>query len=134
MLDAAFTGTRVLELSAGLTAGVCGRFFADLGADVLRVEQLEPPPERPEDLALLDWARGNKRTLQPDAAGITAADVERLAADADLIIADLPARRWAEQFSSPEQLVAAHPHLIFLAITPFGRSGPGAELLSTDLV
>lgn len=41
MINVAYAGTRVIEVASTLSAGVTGRFFADLGADVVRVEAFE---------------------------------------------------------------------------------------------
>ena len=41
MINVAYAGTRVIEIASGLSAGVAGRFLADLGADVVRVEAFE---------------------------------------------------------------------------------------------
>src|SRR5207249_3424463 len=98
VLDSAYRGTRVLELAAGLSAGVAGRFFADLGAEVIRVEYPETPPHNAAEEALLDWTRLHKGTLRTATGGAPAvAALERLAAGADLVITDLaPARRPGE--------------------------------------
>ena len=41
MTSVAYAGTRVIEIASTLSAGVAGRFFADLGADVVRVEEID---------------------------------------------------------------------------------------------
>ena len=36
MINVAYAKTRVIEIASGLSAAVAGRFFADLGADVVQ--------------------------------------------------------------------------------------------------
>jgi crotonobetainyl-CoA:carnitine CoA-transferase CaiB-like acyl-CoA transferase len=46
MTDTALSDLRVVELATGIAGPYCGKLFADLGADVIKVE----PPEG-------DWSR-----------------------------------------------------------------------------
>ncbi|MGE0385359.1 MAG: CoA transferase [Gammaproteobacteria bacterium] len=134
MIDTAYAGTRVIEIASRLTAGVTGRFFADFGADVLRVELFEEPPARPAERAALAWARLNKQVLVPPAGQWGAADLQALASEADLVITDLVPQQWAQRFPTPESIAAAHPRLVFLNVSTAGRSGPYADYLTNDLV
>jgi crotonobetainyl-CoA:carnitine CoA-transferase CaiB-like acyl-CoA transferase len=133
MINTAYAGTRVIEIASGLSAGVAGRFFADLGADVVRIESIEQSSDRPGERAALTWARARKRLLAtPDALGFE--DLEPLVAGADVLITDLSPARWAESFPEPDAMLAAHPGIVFLDITRFGRTGPYADYLAGDLV
>lgn len=135
MINTAYAGTRVVEIASGLSAGMAGRFFADFGADVVRIEQLARPVVDPADRAVLAWARGNKRiAATSDARALTIGDIEPLIAGADLVITDLSPSGWAGSFPSPESLVDAHPGTVFLDITAFGRTGPYANYAAPDLV
>lgn len=135
MISTAFTGTRVVEIASGLSAGVAGRFLADLGADVVRVEQFAEPIVELGERAARSWARAGKRSLvAPDGRPFGLADLEPVLAGADLLISDLPASRWAEAFPAPEEVVAAFPQLVLLDITQFGRVGPYVDYLASDLV
>ena len=40
------TGIKVVELAEGTTGSYCGKLFADLGADVIKVERPEGDPLR----------------------------------------------------------------------------------------
>ena len=59
MINTAYEGTRVIEISSGISAGVVGRFFADLGADVVRLEQFDEPGVEPGEQAVQTWARAS---------------------------------------------------------------------------
>ena len=61
MINVASTGTRVIEVASTLSAGVTGRFFADLGADVVRVEEFEELAVDPAERAAQTWARAQAR-------------------------------------------------------------------------
>lgn len=81
----AFKGTRVLELTTGISGPVAGMFFGDFGADVVKVEPPHGDPVRATP-AFVAWNRG-KGGVVADPTG--AADRERLrvlAAEADLVI------------------------------------------------
>jgi crotonobetainyl-CoA:carnitine CoA-transferase CaiB-like acyl-CoA transferase len=135
MINTAYRGARVIEIAAGLPASVAGRFFADLGADVVRLEVLEQAPAHPGESGLLAWARAAKRTVPaPGGRRLGIGDVEPLAAGSDVVITDLSPRRWDESFPSIEVLSEAYPGTVFVDITGFGRVGPYAEYLPSDLV
>jgi len=135
MISVAYAGTRVLEIASGLSAGVAGRFFADLGAEVVRVEAYERPLVDAGEQAARSWARARKRLLPaPDGRPLGLGDVEALLAGADLVISDLSASRWSASFPDPEEIVAAHPGVVLLDVTRFGRVGPYVDFLAPDLV
>jgi crotonobetainyl-CoA:carnitine CoA-transferase CaiB-like acyl-CoA transferase len=127
-------GLRVVEVG-GRSAAICGRLFAQLGADVLAVRPpgASPPADASpgEDLAL----SANKRSIAlglDDAAG--RATFERLVAGAELAIIDLPTREIDALSIAPERLVERNPRLVVAVITPFGLSGGRRGYLGGDLV
>ena len=61
--SAAYAGTRVIEIASGLSAGVAGRFLADLGADVVRFEEFGQAPLDAAERAAQMWARARKRVV-----------------------------------------------------------------------
>jgi len=135
MISVAYAGTRVIEIASGLAAGVAGRFFADLGADVVRLEAIEDPAPDPGERGALAWARARKRVLTTPRGALPAiGDVEPLLAGADLLITDLSPSQWARSFPPPEAIVEANPGIVILDITRFGRVGPYVDYLGPDLV
>jgi crotonobetainyl-CoA:carnitine CoA-transferase CaiB-like acyl-CoA transferase len=135
MIDSAYERTRVIEIASGLSAAVTGRLFADLGADVVRVEALEQAPAHPGERAALAWARAAKRTLPaPDGRQWGFEDLEPLVAGTDVVITDLSPRRWAESYPSLEAMSDSYPGTVFVDITGFGRVGPYVDYLPGDLV
>lgn len=125
---------RVLELG-GRGAAVCGRLFAQLGADVLAVRL-------PEHDGLDRWSSGenlalsaNKRHTSIDpttSTGMSALD--HLLRDADMVCVDLTPREIEQRSISPERLSRLNPLLVIAAITPFGLTGSKRDYRGGDLV
>lgn len=124
-------GVRVVDLTDGM-GGLCGRYLADLGADVILVE---PPtgarsrrqPPLHEGASLFFAAQhANKRgvTLDPTApAGRER--LRRLLATADIVVGGA---------LDADRLLAEHPGLVVVSITDFGRTGPYRDWVATDWV
>ncbi|MDA1146285.1 MAG: CoA transferase, partial [Chloroflexi bacterium] len=122
-------GLRVLEIGEPLAASVCGRMFAELGAEVLQLRL--PEAERPPASREAQLAREVTDALKRE---VSLADLETLVGEADLVIVagqprDLEDRGWL-----PEQLRVHAPTAVIVAITPFGLTGPHRDWLGGDLV
>jgi benzylsuccinate CoA-transferase BbsE subunit len=123
-----------------------GRFstklLTELGADVLRVidRGSRGRDMRDHDLnalgGVLDWwYDGGKRRHIIDLDSTDGRDRYRqLAARADLVIESMAAGRLAELGVDHDRLVKENPHLVQVSITPFGRTGPRASWVTSDLV
>lgn len=123
------SGYRVLDLSKRF-GWLAGRLLADLGADVIRIE----PPGA--DVERTDWraCHVNKRLLRldlDDADGRAAFD--RLVAHADILIESAQPPDAESELLDPDRLGRLNPRLIHVSVTPFGRSGPRAAWLASDL-
>jgi len=142
----ALAAFRVLELGEGVAAAYCARLFADFGADVIKVEspgegdvtrRWGPFPgdaPDPEKSGLFEFLNTNKRGLSLDVERPEGrALLERLAARADLVIEDLPAKRARELGLEWPALADANENLVQVSITPYGRTGPYAEWKGYDL-
>lgn len=125
MLD----GVVVLDCT-GRLGWLAGRLLADLGADVLKIE------EPGADLSTADWRalNVNKRLMRLDLGGDPGRrEFDRLAANADILLATpAPAAPTATLFEHA-RLSAVNPRLIVVAITPFGLTGPKARWIGSDL-
>lgn len=138
-------GVRVIELVAD-KGQLCGRLLADLGADVVKVEAPDggrarrQPPYGPAadglDASLsFAWYNANKRSVVLDLARPDGLDRLRgLAADADVLVDDLPPGALARLGLDPDELCAANPRLVYCSITGFGLDGPYAGYLAPDPV
>jgi crotonobetainyl-CoA:carnitine CoA-transferase CaiB-like acyl-CoA transferase len=111
-------GFRVVEIGGGLAAAVCGRLFADVGADVAC---LDPDNSTP----LGDYLNHGKRVVAGDPATALSA--------AELIVCEgRPQELRAREYDTTGlRQINAKAALVF--VSPFGQSGPRADNPATDL-
>ncbi len=135
---------RVLDLTSS-AAAYCGKLFADLGAEVIKIE---PPGGDPGRLQapLLDSARGSKslpflygnagkKSIVLDLGSAGDRDrFRRLAARSDLILESLPVGALLDLGLGYSDLSAEHPELVMTSISGFGQTGPQCRFRSNDLV
>ena len=131
---------RVLDLGGASSDGV-GRLFADLGADVLKVE----PPGGSEARHALPGVAGasiafavnnaNKRSavLDPDSAEDRQRLIE-LAGAADIVVDSGNPGTAAAFGTSCAALADQFGHLVALSVTDFGTAGPYRSRQATDAV
>jgi crotonobetainyl-CoA:carnitine CoA-transferase CaiB-like acyl-CoA transferase len=133
-------GLRVVDL-AGPSAAYATKLLADLGAEVVMVEPpggsflRRLPPFEGDASLWFAYFGANKRSVVLNLA--SAADVDRctrLIAGADVVV-DTNAPGHLERFGlSADAMRAAHPGLIWVSVTPFGRTGPHRDWVGSDLV
>lgn len=124
-------GMRVIDLAEGAGEG-CGRFLADLGADVLRIERPGGSPGRADPIGF-GLGNANKRSavLDLDAAD-GAGRLLAAVAGADLLIESFRASEAEARGLTPERLLEANPELVVVSITDFGRTGPYRDRLADE--
>lgn len=140
MADRLLDTVRVLDLSTGDTDAVT-RLFADLGADVLKLEFPGGSPGR-DALPTLAGAsipfavhNANKRSAVLDP--LEESDYGRfldLVAEADIVVDGGPDGQAAAFGTSGAELAAHSPHLVVLSVTDFGATGPRSSWRATDAV
>lgn len=136
---------RVVELGDMVSAPYCGRLFAKLGAEVVKVEppagdaarRVGPFPRGipdPERSGLFTFLNEGKAGVTLD---ITTADgiagLRRLLATADVLLTNLPIpvrRRLGLDYPG---LAATFPRLVVATTTVFGDDGPYADLPAAEL-
>lgn len=132
------TGIKVADFSMGWAGPLAGRYLADLGADVRKIESSGHP----------DWWRGweivpdqdppateiqrnfmavnrNKRGLDLDlstARGL--AQARAVIADCDLVLENLGPGVMERLGLGPDEQRSLRPGIISLSMPPFGRTGP----------
>jgi len=123
----AFQGIRILDLSQGLAGPMSTMLMGDFGAEVLKVE---PPggdrlAHRP---GYLTWNRNKLSVvLDLDTPG-DRAELDRLVAGADVLVADHAPGRLEALGLDAATLTARHPALVHLWVPPFGAGGPYSHL------
>ncbi len=142
---ASLEGIRVLDLSTA-AAEATGRVFADLGAEVIKIEPpggcqarrtapFEDGRESDPEGSLFWRAFGlGKRSVVLDLE--TEADRERLldlAKGADVLIESSRPGTMEALGLGFETIHALNPSLLYVSVTPFGQTGPEAESPANDL-
>ena len=125
------TGIRVVELEAIGPVPFCGMLFADMGADVIRVDRASGGSAL-GDLATL-CARG-KRSIAVDlktAAGVDV--VHRLAASADVLLEGFRPGVAERLGIGPEAIAAVNDRLVYGRMTGWGQEGPLADVAGHDI-
>ncbi len=136
-------GVKVVELGQLVSAAYAGKIMADLGADVVKVEepggdvarQRGPFPGGVADLeksGLFLALNTNKRGITLD----LARGQDRLAelvAWADIVVHNYPATRMAERGIDYNAFRQLNPRLVMCSITPFGLSGPYKDYNAYEL-
>jgi len=127
-------GIRIVEFVGVGPGPLCGMLMADLGAQVIRLDRLEPSGlgiERPPQFDLL--LRG-KRTLRADLkqpAGLALA--RALVAKADGLIEGFRPQTMERIGLAPDVCLKDNPRLVYGRVTGFGQDGPLARAAGHDL-
>lgn len=127
-------GLRVVELASIGPGPMCAMLLADLGADVVRVDRLEPSglgvPMEPR----FDVHGRNRRSVAID---LKAADgraaVLRLVERADVLIEGFRPGVAERLGLGPADCHARNPRLVYGRVTGFGQTGPLAQAAGHDL-
>jgi crotonobetainyl-CoA:carnitine CoA-transferase CaiB-like acyl-CoA transferase len=134
----ALSGVTVVELAGGIAGAYCGKLFAGLGADVVRVE-------RPADDAVhdaLDRAQGlllhlgtdKRRAAFDPARNADRATVRALVGRADLVIESRHQNDLASWGLDWDDLHERCPGLSVAHLSGFGATGPYADYAFDDIV
>jgi hypothetical protein len=120
---------RVVDLSSLWAGPLCGGLLAEAGAQVLKIESVRRPDTLAESSPPF-FARlnGRKTCVALDLAD--PADLARLSAEvarADVLITSARPRAFAPLGLAPEQVFAANPRLVWVAITGYGWSAPFSD-------
>lgn len=127
-------GLKVVEF-AGIGPGpMCGMLLADLGAQVLRIDRLEPSGLGIARPARFDLLQRGKRSLRIDLkrdAGVTLA--RELVARADALIEGFRPGTMERMGLGPDVCIGLNPRLVYGRVTGFGQTGPLARSAGHDL-
>jgi itaconate CoA-transferase len=135
-------GTRVLACETGLAGPLCTRLLADLGADVVKIEQ----PGRGDVTRGWDtiarglssgfvWVNRGKRSVALDVTDASARPaLDALVAASDVFLQNFTPG-WAERVRLDEPtLREIRPELVYAEISGYGPDGPYARRNAYDLV
>ncbi len=143
------SGIRVIELARVLAGPWAGQMLADMGADVIKIENPEggddtrawgPPFVTGKDGENLSAAyyhstnRG-KRSITVDLKTEEGrATVHRLIATADVVIENFKVGGLVKYGLDYQSLAKTHPKLVYCSITGFGQDGPYAARAGYDYI
>ncbi|MBW6422753.1 CoA transferase [Rhizobium sp. XQZ8] len=142
-------GIRVLELARVLAGPWAGQMLADMGADVIKVENPDggddtrawgPPfveSVSGENLSAAYYHSTNrgKRSIAVDLKTEEGQEiVRRLAATSDVVIENFKLGGLVKYGLDYESLKKVNPKLIYCSITGFGQDGPYAALAGYDYI
>src|SRR5215468_11194641 len=129
-------GIKVLELARVPPAELPGMFFADMGADVLKIET---PLEHEEDAeskrrAAFAYVNRNKRSLAlnmkaPEGQAL----FRKLAAGADVIIEGFRPGVMKRLGADYETIRALNPRIVYCSLSGFGQNGPYRDYPAHDM-
>jgi crotonobetainyl-CoA:carnitine CoA-transferase CaiB-like acyl-CoA transferase len=146
MSEHALSGVRVMDLTRILSGPMTTMILADLGADVIKIEDVRGgddtrhwgPPFAGDtgDVATyyLSANRG-KRSIGLDLKSEGGLEVAlRLAGRADVLVENFRPGTAARLGLGYEQLCARNPRLVYASISGFGQDGPDAALPGYDAI
>ena len=125
-------GIHVIDLSRVIAGPWCGALLADLGADVVKVEDTGPgdesrtwPPHKDGEAAAYLLFNRNKRGIALDLKTPEAVEVvKRLVKDADVVIENFRTGTMESFGLGYDVLSQINPRLIYCSVSAFGRTGP----------
>ena len=149
MVDAPLDGVRVIELARVLAGPWAGQMLADLGADVIKVENPKggddtrgwgPPFMTGNDgeslgAAYFHSANRGKRSVTADYRSEEDRQfVLNLIGTADIVIENFKTGGLDKYGLDFQSLKADHPKLVYCSITGFGHTGPHAHTAGYDFI
>jgi crotonobetainyl-CoA:carnitine CoA-transferase CaiB-like acyl-CoA transferase len=139
----AFSGIRILDLSRLLPGPYCSLLFADLGAEVIKVEepgrgdyarQTRPYWGDSDIGAYFLHLNRNKKSLSLNLKAEAGRGVfRRLVATADVLLESFRPGVMDRLGLGWDALSAINPRLVYCAITGYGQDGPYRDLVGHDI-
>lgn len=137
----ALTGIRILDMSRVLAGPFATQIFADLGAEVIKIEHpvrgddtrtWGPPFVEGESAYFLSVNRG-KKSVGVDLKSEAGLQVVReLAAKSDVLIENMKPGDMARYGLDYDSVAAINPRIVYCSITGFGETGPMSHLPGYD--
>lgn len=133
---AALAGVRVIELATVVAGPGSGKYLADFGAEVIKVEPPGGDPTRrmgwvgPNEKDSYFWKLVN-RNKQAISLDLKAAEGKEklwaLLGSANVLIENMRPGKLEALGFSPEELLQRNPRLVILRVSGFGQDGPYAQ-------
>ena len=145
MAARALEGVRVIECGHMVAASYAAKLMADMGADVIKVEEpggdiartRGPFPDHqphPEKSGLFLYLNCNKRGVTLDLTRPKGQELlRRLVAQADVLVHNYPPPLMGPRGLDYEALSRENPGLVMTSISPFGQTGPYRDYKAYDI-
>ena len=146
MTEQALQGLKVVELGQFISAPYCAKMMADLGAEVVKVEQpgsgdearsYGPFPDdvpHPERSGLFLYLNGSKLGITLDVEKATGRRLFlELLREADVLVENNPPRHMKALGLDYPQVREINPRLVMTSISPYGQTGPYRDYKAYDL-
>jgi crotonobetainyl-CoA:carnitine CoA-transferase CaiB-like acyl-CoA transferase len=140
---APLAGKRILDLSRVLAGPWCTMILADLGAEVIKIEEPRHgddtrawgPPSVAGESAYYLCANRNKKSVAVDLSCVAGqAAVRALAAQSDVVVENFKLGGLDKYGLDYARLSALNPRLVYCSISGYGRESPLAGLPGYDYV
>jgi len=142
-MESPLAGVKVLELARTLAGPFCGMLLADMGADVLKVEQPKigdetrgytPPSIKGESCYFLSLNRNKKGITLNLKSEEGKRIVKELIKESDVLIENFRTGTMEKLGLGYDVLKELNPRLVYCAVSGFGRTGPMKDEPAYDLV
>ena len=146
MGSGALEGVRVLDLTHLITGPFGTRYFADFGADVIKIEPPWGEPGRtlapflgddphPEKSGIFFFLNRNKRGITLNLKTASGKQIfRRLLATADIVVENFRPGVMAGFGFDYDALAAIRPNIVMTSISNFGQTGPYRDFKGSELV
>jgi alpha-methylacyl-CoA racemase len=128
------TGYRIVELGGIGPAPFAGMMLADMGADVIRIDRVEPAAAGPPPGASADLLNRGRRSIavdlkHRDGAATVLALIER----ADAVLEGFRPGVTERLGLGPDECLGRNPRLVYGRMTGWGQDGPYARVPGHDI-
>jgi crotonobetainyl-CoA:carnitine CoA-transferase CaiB-like acyl-CoA transferase len=130
--DGPLTGIRVIDFTMALAGPLSTMLLADLGADVIKVEDIS----RPESLEMMRLSLNrNKRSVSANLKTPAGLQVARdLIATGQVVVSSFRPGVMAGFGLSADDLLPDRPDLVYASLSGYGETGPQAHRRSMDKI
>ena len=134
-MEPPLSGIKVLEMSNLIAGPTAGKLLADLGAEVTKLEPPQGDISRGLGRSYFVYLNNNKRSVCFNTRTSEGREVvQRLAADSDILLANLRPGATDRMGIGADALVTLNPNAIEAHVTGYGWSGPYAHRPGMDPV